>query len=71
MNKIKQFWHETDSIEMVLFATLWGLFGYGAYVVILALIDRVDALLNKTPCSPTVRIALQPVNYMLVSVCSI
>ena len=40
MNKIKQFWHETDSIEMVLFATLWSLFGYGAYVVILALIDR-------------------------------
>ena len=41
MNKIKQWWHETDSIEMVLFATLWSLFGCGAYVVVLALIDRV------------------------------
>ena len=66
MNKIKQFWHETDSIEMVLFATLWGLFGYGAYVVILALIDRVGCT-QYAPCSPTVRIALQPVNYMLSS----
>jgi hypothetical protein len=41
MNKFKQWWHETDSIEMVLFATIWSLFGYGAYVVILELIDRV------------------------------
>ena len=41
MNKIKQFWHETDSIEMVLFATLWGLFGYGAYVVVVALAQKI------------------------------
>jgi len=41
MNKFKQWWHATDSIEMVLFATIWSLFGYGAYVVIVELIDRV------------------------------
>ena len=41
MNKIKQFWHETDSIEMVLFATLWSLFGYGAYVVVVALTQKI------------------------------
>jgi len=41
MNKFKQWWHHTDGPELVLFATLWGLCGYGAYVVILALIERV------------------------------
>ena len=41
MNKLKQWWHKTDGIEMVLFATLWSLFGYGAYVVVVELIDRV------------------------------
>ena len=41
MNKLKQWWHETDGIEMVLFATLWSLFGYGAYVVVVELIKRV------------------------------
>jgi len=40
MNKLKVWWHNTDSIEMVLFATLWSLIGYGAYIVALALIDR-------------------------------
>lgn len=37
MNKFKQWWYETDSIEMVLFATIWSLFSYGAYVVVLEL----------------------------------
>jgi hypothetical protein len=41
MNKIKQWWHETDSIEMVLFATIWSLFGYGAYVVVVALTQKI------------------------------
>ena len=40
MNKIKQWWYETDSIEMVLFAAIWSLFGYGAYVVIVELIQK-------------------------------
>ena len=40
MNKIKQFWYETDSIELVLFATLWGLVGYGAYVVVIEIIKK-------------------------------
>ena len=40
MNKFKQWWYETDSIEMVLFATIWSLFGYGAYVVILELWEK-------------------------------
>ena len=40
MNKIKQWWHETDGIEMVLFATSWSLFGYGAYVVVVELIQK-------------------------------
>ena len=41
MNKIKQWWYETDSIEMVLFAAIWSLFGYGAYVVIVALAQKI------------------------------
>ena len=41
MNKIKQWWYETDSIEMVLFATLWTLFGYGVYVVAIALAQKI------------------------------
>ena len=41
MSKIKQWWHETDSIEMVLFATIWSLFGYGAYVVVVALTQKI------------------------------
>ena len=41
MNKFKQWWYATDSIEMVLFATLWGLFGYGAYVVVVALAQKI------------------------------
>jgi hypothetical protein len=41
MNKIKQWWYETDSIEMVLFATIWSLFGYGAYVVVVALAQKI------------------------------
>ena len=41
MNKFKQWWHETDSIEMVLFATIWSLFGYGAYVVVVALSQKI------------------------------
>ena len=44
MNKIKQFWYKTDSIEMVLFATLWGLFGYGVYVVVVALTQKITWL---------------------------
>ena len=36
MNKLKQWWLETDSIEMVLFATLFSLLVYGIYVVIVA-----------------------------------
>ena len=41
MNKLKQWWHETDSIEMVLFATIWSLFGYGAYAVVVALAKKI------------------------------
>ena len=41
MNKIKKFWYETDSIEMVLFSTLWSLFGYGVYVVAVALTQKI------------------------------
>ena len=44
MSKIKQWWHETDSIEMVLFATIWSLFGYGAYVVVVALTQKIIGL---------------------------
>ena len=38
MNKLKQWWLETDSIEMVLFATLFSLLVYGIYVVIIAVV---------------------------------
>ena len=38
MNKLKQWWLETDSIEMVLFATLFSLLVYGIYVVIVAVV---------------------------------
>lgn len=41
MNKIKQFWHETDSIEMVLFASLAFLVGYGAWAVVVALAQKI------------------------------
>ena len=38
---LRKWWYETDSIEMVLFATLWSLFGYGAYVVVVALAQKI------------------------------
>jgi hypothetical protein len=40
MNKFKQWWHETDSIEMVLFASLAFCVGWGLYHVVIGLIDR-------------------------------
>ena len=40
MNNFKQWWHETDSIEMVLFATIWSLFAYAAFIVVLELWDK-------------------------------
>jgi len=40
MNKFKQWWYETDSIEMVLFASLAFCVGWGLYHVVIGLIDR-------------------------------
>tara|TARA_Y200000002_G_C22617697_1_gene636754 strand:- start:475 stop:603 length:129 start_codon:yes stop_codon:yes gene_type:complete len=40
MKKLKLWWHNTDSIEMVLFAAIAFCLGWGAYQVVLGLIGR-------------------------------
>ena len=38
--RLKYFWYTTDSIEMVLFASIFGFLGWMGYHFILALIGR-------------------------------
>ena len=40
MKKLKQFWNDTDSIELVLFASLAFCMGWGIYQIIIGLIGR-------------------------------
>ncbi len=39
-NKLISWWHETDSIEMFLFACIYGFIGWSIYHVVIGLIER-------------------------------
>ena len=40
MSKFKTWWHNTDSIEIVLFASLAFCVGWGLYHVVIGLVER-------------------------------
>ena len=40
MNKLKQWWYEHDDIEIVLFACIWGSFGFMGYHAVVGIVDK-------------------------------